>query len=186
MKTIVFITGNQYKFQTAQKALEGTGITVIQQKLETPEIQSTEVEEVAAYSAKWAADHLQQPVVVSDAGYYIEALNGFPGPFVKYINKWFTSADLVTLMRGRSTRTVVAKDCLAYGEPGKEPVIFLGTAKGTMAEQPGASGSSAMDEVFIPEGFTKPHSEIPREEMVEYWSKNLQVWQKFTEYLKNH
>lgn len=29
---------------------------------------------------------LNQSVVVMDVGYYIEAINGFPGPFIKYLN----------------------------------------------------------------------------------------------------
>lgn len=186
MKTIVFITGNQNKFQTAQKSLEGAEITLVQEEIETPEIQSTEVEEVASYSAKWVAEKLKQPVVVTDAGYYIEALNGFPGPFGKFINKWLSSADLLNLMQGKSNRTILAKDCLAYCEPGEEPITFLGVATGTVAERPGAKGESAMDEVFVPEGFDKPQSEIPREKMVEYWSKNLQIWQKLAKHLRNH
>lgn len=45
MKQIHFVTGNSYKFQVAQKALEGTGIDLVQEILDTPEIQSTSVEE---------------------------------------------------------------------------------------------------------------------------------------------
>jgi inosine/xanthosine triphosphate pyrophosphatase family protein len=49
-KQITFITGNSYKFDVAKKSLEGTGIELIQQKLDTPEIQSVNVEVIASYS----------------------------------------------------------------------------------------------------------------------------------------
>ena len=97
MKTIVFVTGNPYKFEVAQKSFENSDINIVQQEIETPEIQSTDVKEIASYSAKWAAEKLGKPVVLTDAGYYIKTLNGFPGPFIKYINKWLTAEDVLKL-----------------------------------------------------------------------------------------
>jgi len=41
MKIIIFVTGSLYKFQVVQKVLERKGIELIQQELETPEIQSS-------------------------------------------------------------------------------------------------------------------------------------------------
>ena len=35
---------------------------------------------VAIYAGEWACRQLGEPVVVTDGGFYIEALNGFPGP----------------------------------------------------------------------------------------------------------
>src|SRR3989344_556765 len=113
-KEIIFVTGNKYKFRVAQKSLMGSGFKLVQKKLETPEIQSDLVEEVSAFSAKWAANILKKPVVVSDGGCYIEALNGFPGPFIKYINKWLSAGDLLNLMKGKKNRRVFWRDCLAY------------------------------------------------------------------------
>jgi len=63
---LTFITGNKYKLQSAMKALAPYGIEVEQVKLETPEIQSESSREIAEYSAKYAAEKLQKPVVVSD------------------------------------------------------------------------------------------------------------------------
>ena len=87
MKTVYFVTGNSHKFQVAQEVLEKKGIEVIQQKLETPEIQSTDVKEIACFSAKWASEKINRPVALTDAGYYIESLNGFPGPFITALPK---------------------------------------------------------------------------------------------------
>lgn len=55
-KELIFVTGNRYKFQVAKLALKGTGINLIQKKLEVPEIQDESVEEVAIFSAVWAAN----------------------------------------------------------------------------------------------------------------------------------
>lgn len=100
MKTITFVTGNPYKFEVAKKVIEKRGLILEKEKLETPEIQETDVVKIASYSAKWACEKLGKPAALTDVGWYIEALNGFPGPFIKYINQWLTSDDLLKLMSG--------------------------------------------------------------------------------------
>ncbi len=184
MKTISFVTGNSYKFEVAQKCLKGTDIDIVQEKLETPEIQSTEVEEIASYSAKWAANKLGKSVVISDAGWYIEALNGFPGPFVKYINHWLSTDDLLRIMSGKENRKVMVKDCLAYCEPGKEPVIFVSESFGTLTTYPIKKvGASSIDALFLPEGFAEGTKEISWEDMLAFWAKSSNNWRKIVTHL---
>ena len=181
MKQITFVTGNNYKFEVARKVLENSGIELIQQKIETLEIQSAQVEEIAAYSAKYAAEKLGKPVVLTDAGYYIEALNGFPGPFIKYINQWLTPEDLLKLMKGKKNRQIIVKACLAYCEPGKEPITFTNEVVGTIADKAvktDKEGATSINEIFIPEGYDKVESEIPREEMVEFWGRVESCWKE--------
>lgn len=184
MIQLSFITSSNYKFESAKKALEGSGIKLLQETLETPEIQSFELEDVVIYSAKWAAEKLNKPIVLTDAGYYIKALNGFPGPFVKFINKWLTANDLIKLMDKKIDRTVEAKDCLAYCKPDNNPVIFTMIAKGTISQVPGNSDGSPIDKIFIPEGFDKQSSEIPREKMIEFWNRKLGIWKQLADYLQ--
>lgn len=184
MKTILFITGNSYKFQVAQKATENLDIKLIQYEMDTPEIQSKEVDEIASFSAQWVSDKLHKPVALTDAGYYIEALNGFPGPFIKYANDWLTADDFLRLMKGKKNRTVICKDCLAYCEPKKEPVTFVTISKGTIALSAGRKGTTSINEIFIPDGYEKVESEIPKEKMVEFWNKNKDSWQRLDRFLK--
>lgn len=182
MKELIFATGNPFKFAIAQKALEGTDIVLIQQKLDLPEIQSEDGKEIASFSAKWGSDLLKKSIVVSDAGYYIEALNGFPGPFIKYINQWLTAEDLLRLMEGKENRNAFIKECIAYCAPGREPVCFFGDFKGTIAHAAGANGATPINEIFIPDGLTRPESEISNEERVNFWKQDA-VWRELAEYL---
>lgn len=186
MLKLTFVTGNPYKFEVGKTVLEKAGINLVQKKLETPEIQSADVSEIAKYSAKWSAEKLGEPIILTDAGYYIEALNGFPGPFIKYINKWLTSDDLLKLMLGKSNRKIAVKMCLAYCEPDKDPVIFTSQALGAIAEKAvktDKQGSTPINEIFIPDGFNKVETEISREEMVQFWSKVETYWQELINYL---
>src|SRR3989344_8620350 len=97
-KDLYFITGNKNKFEFAEKFFKKSEannyFNLIQLAVSTPEIQSDSVEQIALYSAQWAYDQLKKPVIKSDAGLYIEALRGFPGPFMKYINDWLSQGDL--------------------------------------------------------------------------------------------
>ena len=108
---------------------------MIQKNIETPEIQSESVKEIATFSARWAADALKKPVVVSGGGCYIGALKGFPGPFIKYINKWLSANGLLSLMRNEKNGRAVWRDCLAYCEPGKKPKTFVCYFDGSIAKR---------------------------------------------------
>lgn len=183
-RTLVYVTGNELKFKVALQALLGTGIFLERKSLNTPEIQSSRVEEIAEWSAVWASRQLNQPVVVMDAGYYIEALNGFPGPFIKYVNEWFSAEDYLNLMRGKANRRVVLRDCLAYGRPNEKPTLFCQVHHGELAVNPGRRNGTSIDQVFIPAGFSHPISDIPADELLSYWS-NTTVWQELAAHLEN-
>ena len=186
MKKIVFITSNPHKFEVAQRSLAQIGYEVVKEELEVPEIQSLEVREIASFSAKWASDKLNKPVALMDAGYYIETLNGFPGPFIKYINRWLSSNDLLKLMEGKANRKVNMQFCLGYCEPGQEPITFLSEASGQISQRAFKSDKprvTPMDEILIPDGFDKTDSEVPREEMIKFWSKVESYWTQLSDYL---
>jgi XTP/dITP diphosphohydrolase len=188
MKTIVFVTGNIGKFQVAQKSFENSNIDIVRQEIETPEIQSNDVEKIASYSAIWAAEKLGEPVVLTDAGYYVNALNGFPGPFIKYINQWLSAEDILKLMKGKKERTVDVKVCLAYCKPGNKPITFVSTFHGTIAQKAvrtNKPGSTPINEIFIPDGYNKVETEIPREEMIKFWSKGESYWNALKDYLNS-
>ena len=185
MQNIIFITGNEYKFEQAKAALKDSDVFLTRQKLDNPEIQSTNVEEVASYSSKWASQKLNQAVVLSDVGYFFEVLNGFPGPFIKYINQWFSAQDFLNLMAGKTNRKIVVTQCLSYCKPNGEPINFIGSVEGTLSNYVGLAGNwvTPINQVYIPKGYDKVVGELPREEMVKHWNGDT-VWNQFADYLK--
>jgi len=182
--SLIYVTGNALKFRVAEQALRGSGIVLEQASLQTPEIQSEQVEEIARWSAVWASQQLGQPVVVMDAGFYIQALNGFPGPFIKFVNQWFSAKDYLNLMQGKPDRRVSIRDCLAYCQHGQQPISFCQLHYGHLATEAGCSDGSPIDQLFIPDGFSLPISEISPQEMLTYWS-SAAVWQKLKAHLEN-
>ncbi len=173
-KTITFVTGNEYKFLLAKRALAIFPSLLLERRtIDFPEIQSCLNEEIAAYSARNISNLLQTPVIVSDAGFAIHALNGFPGPFIKYINDWLTPEDILAMMEGKTDRRAKFVDILAYAEPGQEPVLFHDEASGVIAYKSSATSKSPdlgmINRIWIPDGSKKTSSEMPHEELLAIW-----------------
>ena len=91
IKSITFVTGNEGKFKNATALFTDSGIELNQLSINTPEIQSNNSSDISKYSAEFVCKSLNEPFFVMDRSFSIDSLNGFPGPFVKYINQWFTS-----------------------------------------------------------------------------------------------
>lgn len=180
---ITFITGNEGKWKVAADIFTKYGIELDRVSMDTPEIQSLNVEEVSQYSAKYACDKLNKAVITSDIGYYIEALNGFPGPFIKFINKTLTSEQILDLMHNQTNRKMVIKECLTLAIPNKEPVSFICELNTTISTKTEGKGFS-IDNVMILEGFNKPRGTLTNEQAQEFFSKSVQVYYDLAEYLK--
>jgi inosine/xanthosine triphosphate pyrophosphatase family protein len=75
-----FITSNDNKLKEYQKIL---GVQLERIKLDLPEIQSIEVEDVGREKVLLAYKLLEHPVFVEDTGLFFEELGGLPGALVR-------------------------------------------------------------------------------------------------------
>lgn len=113
-QTLHYVTGSESKFLTAQYNLQKFGITIAQTVLDIQEIQAETTAEVALDKAKKAFALVGEPVLVSDHGWYVTALNGFPGPYMKYVNDWLQPEDFLALMAAHDNRAVMLRQDLTY------------------------------------------------------------------------
>ena len=157
---IYFITTNEFKFQSFSTAIDLDDYRFIQKALETPEIQADNNHLVAEYSAKWAAEKLQSPVITEDVGMYIHALNGFPGPFLSQVEKQIGAEGFLVLMHGKHDRTAFWEYSVAYCEPGSEPISFFTIQKGTIADVQKGIVGWPMGKIFIQDGQSKTIAEL--------------------------
>jgi len=146
---IHLITGNSGKYRSAVRAMEGTGITVVQKKLDIDEIQSFDVNEVSLRAAKDAFEIVKDNVAVTDAGFYITALNGFPGPFVKYTNSYFGSETLLKMLDGCSNREVVVRESLTLISKTYDIHQFCLETKLSLSNRISANKGTPIDKVLI-------------------------------------
>lgn len=131
---LYMVTGNNDKFKDAYYFLSQYGIEIEQKILDIPEIQSESIEKVAIDKAQKAFDCIKQPLFINDSGWKIPSLNGFPGPYMKYINNWFTADDFLALMRDKQDRTIVLEQVYVYRDA-KETKVFIYEYNGTILEE---------------------------------------------------
>ncbi|MGM0770096.1 MAG: XTP/dITP diphosphatase [Halobacteriota archaeon] len=154
MRKMVFVTGNKGKFGEAKEILAAKDIELIQNTDGYPELQEDDLEPIAAYGAKWAAEKLKHPVMVDDSGLFINALNGFPGPYSAFVEDNLGNQKVLNLMEGEKDRTAVFKSVIGYCEPGEEPSVFTGTVEGQIAFEERGTGGFGYDPIFEYEGKT--------------------------------
>jgi len=81
--TVTFVTTNPGKVNEAREYLDEP---VERLDFDTPEIQSADLGAIAAHKARAAYKHANEPVFVDDAGLFIDAFDGFPGPYSSYVH----------------------------------------------------------------------------------------------------
>jgi XTP/dITP diphosphohydrolase len=154
MRKIVFVTGNKGKLREARDILAAKGIEVIQNSDGYPELQEDELEPIAAYGARWAADKLRMPVMVDDSGLFIKALKGFPGPYSAFVEEHLGNIKVLKLMEEEEDRTAYFKSAIGYCEPGKEARVFAGTVEGKISFNERGTGGFGYDPIFEYKGMT--------------------------------
>lgn len=135
MKTVYFATTNQEKMLIAQTVCSKFDINVEQTSIDIDEIQGEDPIVIVQDKARRAYESLSKPVIVSDDSWDIPALNGFPGPYMKSINKWFRSDDFLRLMNGINDRTIILHQLLAYYD-GTIIKVFSNDIHGKVTDKP--------------------------------------------------
>lgn len=178
---IYYITGNKYKLQHAEEYVRGSGIQVIGKELYISEIQSHDIEEVVRRKASDAWEIMKEPLIVSDSGWEIPALNGFPGPYMKDVNEWLGAEDFLNLMRNKQDRSIYLNHYIAVVIAGKSK-IFKERARGIFVDEPQGVGS-ALDRVVMMDG--SDCTIALNQEKVMFSADGAPIWQEVIEYLKN-
>jgi XTP/dITP diphosphohydrolase len=158
-KSINFVTSNPGKVKEFRQILEPK-IKVNHINSSYPELRSNNPEEIARMSAEMLANKLKKAVVVEDSGLFIKALNDFPGTCSAYIHKRIGLQGILKLMENTKNRTCFYRSAVAYCEPSKKPVSFLGEERGKVAEKIRGSFGFGHDPIFVPEGSNQTYGEM--------------------------
>lgn len=177
MKSLFFVTGNKNKAQEAQSILE---IPIEITDVDIPEIQDLDVEKVVREKAESAFKIVKKPLVVDDAGLYVEAWNGFPGALVKHLqisNGLETIDKWLSLEENRRVRVVAA---VGYHD-GEQVLTFKGEVSATFVNPRGSNGWG-FDSYILPDGYDQTWGEMGSEEK-NLMSHRYKALAKFKEYL---
>ena len=180
---ITYVTGNWAKIKSAKQFLEPLGIEIDNIKIDVPEIQDDNIENVAKYSAKWASNELKCDVLKNDSGLCINALNGFPGPYTHYVDDTLGEDKILKLLEDEEDRSAYFIEVLAYCKYNEEPVTFTSITKGTISKVKQGEFGWSWDFIFIPEGQTKTLGCFEDETRFSFW--NNDAYLKLADYLKS-
>jgi len=189
MSKLIYLTTNPHKVNEANHFFNekyGFGVEIMNPDFEIIEIQAKTCAEVAAFSAKYAADKLKKAVLKSDAGLYVDALGGLPGPYNAYFDKQIGVEKFLEMLKNEKNRRARIEHCFAYCEPGKEPVVFSGGGTGRIAMKPRGRLGRWHSFFYIPDGETKTLSELQEED----YEKEAKFWgnaiEQFAEWYKKN
>ncbi len=192
MKKLIFVTKNKGKFWSAKNQLEEYGIEVLQKESDLPEPRSYDLREIAKQKALYAFSLFKKSLMVTDAGFYMNDYENFPGPFTNFILQTIGIEGILKLVK-ESNRKAKFTNVLAYIKPGlKEPVIFENSVNVIIADKPrGNLDNTAWSELFlivIPPGHEITLAQMNRKDYINYWKGKVEkdsCFKQFGNWLKN-
>ena len=164
MKTLYFITSNKGKVREAAEKLRPLGFSVVQKDLGYPEAQADSLEEVAQQGIEYIQAKFHKAFMLEDAGLFIDALQGFPGVYSKYVFFTIGLPGILRLLDGMENRTAVFRSVYVYSEPGKKPAMVVGECTGMISTKPRGQHGFGYDPLFIPKGVEKTFGEMTIDE----------------------
>ena len=182
---IHFVTGNQSKFDYAKSIFEEEGINIIKTELDITEVQDSDYLVIAKLKAKEAWDKIKEPLFIHDSCWTIPSLNGFPGPYMRYVNEWFSPSDFISLMKDKKDKTIILRSTVIYIDD-KNLKEFSQENHGSFLEQPYSGYSdNSLDAVV---SFSKSGKSIAeqKEEGSFVVKKDNLVWGNFVKWLKEN
>ena len=183
---IFLVTNNIHKFNESRKLLGEDGISIGMLRFKPAEIQSNNLERIARHSALDSFKKFRIPIIIEDAGLFIDQLKGFPGPYSSYVSNTLENSGLLKLMRNVVNRKATFRSVIAfYSSEFNEPVSFRGETKGiiTKKEKKGRRIFFGFDPIFQPNNTKKTFAEMTHYEKNKY-SHRARALRKFAEWYR--
>jgi len=164
---LFFATNNKDKLKEAEYILNKYGVVLKPITIDKIEIQSDSLKEIAVYAVKSIYKIIGKPVVVEDSGLFIDALNGFPGPYSSYVYKTIGLKGVLKLLDGVIDRRAkfIAVVALAFND---NVCVFEGSIEGYISLEIRGDKGFGFDPIFIPVGSNKTFGEMDIEEKSMY------------------
>ncbi|MES2971612.1 MAG: non-canonical purine NTP pyrophosphatase [Patescibacteria group bacterium] len=176
-KIITFATSNKGKILQANTCLQKFGITVTPVGLAVPEIQSHDSLKISEAKAKSAYQIIGKSLVICDFMWSINALNGFPGGYMKDIVHWFKPDDFLALMHGKKDRTILLTETVTYYD-GSILKSFSSEYPGNITQDARGKSGVSIDQVVVYESQSDTIAEcLDQKKPTRDLSES--AWQKF-------
>jgi non-canonical purine NTP pyrophosphatase (RdgB/HAM1 family) len=162
MKPLLFITGNQDKLRDVRSLIPAVqGID-----LDLAEIQELDAHKIIAAKVTEAQKYQTGAFIVEDTSLTLDAMNGLPGPLVKWFLKAVGLEGIYHLTQVYNSTRATARTLIGYAdEDGLH--FFEGSLCGTLVPPRGTAGFG-WDPLFQPDGSEKTFAEMTPDEKNQY------------------
>lgn len=185
---ILFVTSNLGKVKSLQSRL-GDKVELNSIKIDLPEIQADSAMEVSIEKAKTAYSILKKPLIVQDSSFHINAFNGFPGIYIKYVHETLGINGILKLLKGVDDRSCYFEGAITYIDGLDNIHTFVHKSRlGKIAtEERGEYMEKAWSflwKIYIPFGKEKTLAEMTTEELNSDESNTEKDESEFTQFSK--
>ena len=161
-KIISFVTGNQSKVDELQLILNNSSIAIKACKIDLPELQGNP-DYIATEKCRLASLQIDGPVLIEDTSLCFNALEGLPGPYIKWFLDKTGLKGLVNLLYAYEDKSAYAQTIFAYTEGKGYPIqLFIGNLDGIIVPARGEMGFG-WDPIFLPNVIFNGESEYNNE-----------------------
>jgi XTP/dITP diphosphohydrolase len=172
---VLFATSNRHKVAEANKVGAEYNVSFTQINVMYPEIRADSCRAVAEDGARYVHSQINRPIIVEDSGLFIDALNGFPGPFSAFVVGKIGLGGMLKLMDGVNDRKASFISAVAYCD--KDVLeIFEGAAEGYITHEERGTHGFGYDPIFHPADSTKTFAEdIKHKDQVSHRRKAIEL-----------
>jgi non-canonical purine NTP pyrophosphatase (RdgB/HAM1 family) len=180
MRDWVFVTSSREKVAEAERIL---GCSLTHHKIDLPEIQSLQLEEVIEHKARAAYEVLShRPVLVEDTALFIESWHGLPGALIRWFMQTVGPAGICSMLDGYEDRRARAQTMVATFDGSIRH--FSGEISGHIADSPRGDQGFGWDTIFIPDGESRTFAEMSSFEKDEL-SMRMKAFRNFAQAEQN-
>ena len=173
-------TSSDHKYAEAKEVLSEYGIELERLSIERVEIQADDPELIAEYSLQVLDVNI--PILIEDAGLYIDKYFGFPGPYSSYALRTINNQGILKLMENDKERGAKYISAVAYRDEDVS-VTFRGEVNGYIGQEELGSNGFGYDPIFIPdEGDGRTFAEMSAEEKAKI-SHRARAFRKLAEWI---
>lgn len=154
---IYFATKNKGKYAEAKQVASEHGIQLMHLNWNKHEIQDDNLSRIAALAAEVASRESKKNVVAEDSGFFVNALQGFPGPYSSYVYETLGVQGILKLMQDVTQRDAFFSSAVAYSSPGHASACFEGIVRGSLSHATrGSQDLVSTQSLFQPREMAEP------------------------------
>ncbi len=180
MSKLYFITGNEGKFREFKKFIP----EIEQIDLDLPEVQS--LDPIVVINDKLANAMKRQTgkFIVEDTSLYLNGLNGFPGPLIKWLLQAVGNEGIYSLTQKINDHGAIAKTVIGYVDDEGKLSYFSGEVSGKIVAPVSEPDQGfGWDSIFQPDGLNETFAEMGNDLKSEF-SHRTDAIKKFLTFLE--